>query len=177
MPETPALPAGSEYGKSYEYGLDLDTSATDTPAWQAVRRMFNFVPSPAAITQSAQTYDDFGAPNEDVTGHSWSVAFSVYVSRAAGVLPPELAALFDRTRPESKGSAATIKARWYHKPENDEMIDTTDAFEGVATVGITRANTGPDGTNEMWNVTLTGKGPHKSITNPWAGWEEDEGGL
>lgn len=173
MPDSPALPAGSEYGKSFEYGLDLNTSATETPAWSPMRRMFNFVPSPTAITQSAQTYDDFGAPNEDVSGWGWSVTFSVYVSRAAGALPAELQALFDRTRPESKGSAATIGARWYHKPESDENIDPDDAFEGVATVGIVRANTGPDGTNEMWNVTLTGKGPHKTITNPWAGWEPE----
>jgi hypothetical protein len=172
MPESPTLPAGAELGKSYEYGVDVDTSATETPSWTPVRRMFNFVPSPTAITQSAQTYDDFGAPNDDVSGWGWTVAFSVYVNRVPTTgLIPELKALFDRTRPESKGSAAVIPVRWYHKPEDDALIDPNDAFEGVATVAIVRGNTGPDGTNEMWNVTLTGKGPHKSITNPWTGWE------
>lgn len=171
MPDSPTLPTGASLGKSFEYGIDVNTGTVEAPVWTPVRRISNFVPSPTAVTQDSQTYDDFGAPNADVSGWAWTLAFSVLVNRVAVTgLVPELKALFGRQVPEAKGTAATIMVRWYHKPEDDLLIDPDDAFEGTATVGIVRANAGPEGTNEQWNVTLTGKGPHKSIENPWTGW-------
>lgn len=171
MPTPPTLPAGATLGKSFEYGVDLNTGTTAVPVWQPVRRMFGFQPSPSAVTSDAQTYDDFGAPNADVSGWAWSLAWSMYVYRVATTgMIAEAKALFDRQIPEAKGDAAVIEARWYHKPEDDALIDADDAFQGFATVGLVRANVGAEGGNEQWNVTLTGKGPHASITNPWAGW-------
>lgn len=171
MPTPPTLPTGATLGKSFEYGVDLNTGTIAVPVWQPVRRMFGFLPSPTAITSDAQTYDDFGAPNADVSSWAWTLAWSMFVYRVAvtGMIP-EAKALFDRQIPEAKGDAATIQARWYHKPEDDDLIDPDDAFMGLATVGLVRANVDATGGNEQWNVTLTGKGPHASIVNPWTGW-------
>lgn len=173
MAYDPTLPAGSTLGKSFEYGVDIDLNAFGiTPAtWQSVRRMFNFVPTMTPITQDAATYDDKGSPNSDVSAWSFSLAFSVYVNHSAttGALPPELAALFTRYG-DKIGNDAVAHVRWYHKPGDGSTPDPTDAFEGNVTVAIVRGNTGPDGTNEMWNVTLTGKGYATRITNPFTGW-------
>lgn len=167
------LPAGYTLGKSFEYGLDVDTSATDTPTWQPVRRISGFNVTPTPTTQDAQTYDDLGALNSDVTGWSWSLSFNVQVNRntTTGLYLPEIEALLQRTKPTAKGADATIKVRWYHKPESGEP-HPDDAGQGVATVSYTRQNTGPNGEIEVLSVTLAGKGPYTEITNPFTGWEE-----
>ncbi|GAB2457523.1 phage tail tube protein [Xylanimonas ulmi] len=180
MAYDPSLPAGSTLGKSFEYGVDVDTAAAGvaTPVWQAIRRIFNVVPTMTPITQTAQTYDDLGSPNDEVTAWSWSLAFSVYVNRAleTGSLLPEIKALFDRYG-DKRGDKAVAHVRWYHKPaESDATPDPSDAFEGRCTVAIVRGNAGPDGANEMWNITLTGKGYATRIENPFEGWVAADAG-
>lgn len=171
MPEAPSLPAGSTLGRSYEYGLDLNLGTAGAPTWQPVRRISGFQPTPTPVVQDAQTYDDFGSQNQEVTGWNNTVAFSVQVNRSSstGLYLPEIEALLERTRPEAKGDAAVIEARWYHKPESGTP-NPKDAQQGLATVSVQRANTAPDGATEVLNVTLTSKGPWRSITNPFAGW-------
>lgn len=168
------LPAGTTLGKSFEYGLDVNLGTESVPNWQSVRRISGFQPTPTPTTQDAQTYDDLGAANSDVTGWSWTLAFNVQVNRSitTGLYLPEIEALLARTRPTAKGADAVIDVRWYHKPETGEP-NPTDAGRGVATVAYTRVNTGPNGEIEQLSVTLTGKGPYTEIANPWAGWDVD----
>lgn len=170
-PTPPALPAGSTLGHSYEYGLDVDTSATETPSWQQFRRISDFQPAITPVTQDAQTYDDFGSPNADKTGESWTLTFSALVNRSitTGLYTPEIEAVLERTKPSAKGEAAVLHVRYYHKPEDGEP-NPDDAYEGYATVGVQRANTGADGAVERFTITLTGKGPRIEITNPFTGW-------
>lgn len=169
------LPAGSTLGKSFEYGLDVNLGTYDVPVWQPVRRISGFQPTPTPTTQDAQTYDDLGAANSDVTGWSWTLAFNVQVNRsiATGLYLAEVEALLARTKPTAKGEAAVIDVRWYHKPESG-AANPTDAGRGFATVAYTRQNTGPAGEIEVLAVTLTGKGPYEEISNPFAGWDVDE---
>lgn len=168
------LPAGSTLGKSFEYGLDLNLGTTEAAIWQAVRRISGYNPTLTPTTQDAQTYDDLGAANSDVTGWSWGLAFNVQVNRSisTGLYLPEVEALIARTKPNAKGEAAVIEARWYHKPETGAP-NPTDAGRGFATVAYTRQNTGPGGEIEVLSVTLTGKGPYEEIANPFVGWDVD----
>lgn len=167
------LPAGTTLGKSYEYGLDVNLAAPgETANWQPVRRISEFQPTPTPVTTDAATYDDFGAPNEDVDGWSWQLAFNVQLNRlASGQFLPELEALLARTKPSAKGEAATIEVRWYHKPEAGTP-HPTDAGQGIATVAISRTNVGNTGV-DVRQVTLTGKGPYEEIANPFTGWAEE----
>ena len=170
-PTPPALPAGSTLGLSYEYGLDLNLGTTEAPVWQPVRRISDFQPTPTPKTQDAQTYDDFGADNADVIGWNTNLSFNVLVNRSSstGLYVPEVEALLARTRPEAKGEAAVIEARWYHKPESGTP-NPTEAGQGFFTVATSRANTGADGAVERLSVTLTGKGSARTIENPFTGW-------
>jgi hypothetical protein len=167
------LPAGTTLGKSFEYGLDVNLGTDTTPDWQPVRRISGFQPSPTPTTQDAQTYDDLGAQNSDVTGWSWTLAFTVQGNRSitTGLFLAEVEALIARTKPTAKGAAAVIEVRWYHKPETGEP-NPNDAGQGLATVAYTRQNTGSNGEIEVLAVTLTGKGPYEEITNPFTGWSE-----
>ena len=169
------LPAGTTLGKSFEYGLDINLGTESSPDWQTVRRISGFQPTPTPNTQDAQTYDDLGSANSDVTGWSWALAFNVQVNRSitTGLYLPEIEAILARTKPSAKGANAVIEARWYHKPETGEP-NPTDAGRGIATVTYTRQNTGPNGEIEVLAITLTGKGPHEEIANPFAGWAVTE---
>lgn len=170
-PTAPALPAGSTLGHSYEYGLDVNLGTVSVPVWQPFRRISNFNPAVTPITQSAQTYDDFGSPNADKTGESWTLTFSANVNRntSSGLYTPEIEAVLAREKPSAKGDAAVLHVRYYHKPESGEP-NPNDAYEGFATVGVSRANTAADGAVEVFTITLTGKGPRVEIANPFAGW-------
>lgn len=171
-PTAPALPAGATLGHSYEWGLDVNIGTRDAKVWQPVRRISDFQPSPTPITQDAQTYDDFGATNEDKTGESVSITFTELVNRiqSTGRYLAEAEALKARTEPDAKGEAAVIEYRYYHKPESGTP-HPDEAYEGEATVGITRQNIAADGSVERWAVTLTGKGPRRRIANPFTGWD------
>jgi hypothetical protein len=169
----PTLPAGSTLGKSYEYGVDVE-SILGSETWLSIRRALNVNPNMTPITQDAQTYDDKGSPNAEVSAWSWVLSLSAYVNRSSttGQLVPELKALFDRYGDQINENAK-VGVRWYHKPADGSTPDPTDAFQGVATVAISRANVGPDGTNELWTITLTGVGYATRITNPFTGWADD----
>lgn len=166
------LPAGTTLGKSYEYGLDVNLGTYADPTWQPFRRISGFNPTDTPRTQDAQTYDDLGADNNDVTGWSWTLAFNAQVNRslATGFYLPEVEYLLARAGdPTAKGEAAVADVRWYHKPELGTP-NPTDARRGLCTVSKTRNNTGPEGAIEQLGFTLTGKGPAEKIANPFTGW-------
>jgi hypothetical protein len=178
----PTLPAGASLGKSFEYGFDVFdgpalealTAAANDARWLPVRRAFNINPAMTPITQDAQTYDDKGSPNADVSAWSFVLNASALVNRSAttGEVVPELRVLQQRYGDKS-GDDAVVGVRWYHKPADGSAPDPNEAFHGLATVGIVRANVGPNGANESWNLTLTGKGYARRIANPFTGWADD----
>lgn len=165
-----ALPVGTVLGKSFEYGLDVNTGTAAAPVWVTVKKMTNFQLTPTPATTDAQTYDDEGAPNAAVTGWGWALAFATQVNRSGttGLYLPEIEALFARTKPGAKGAAAQIEVRWYHQPDSvgGGVPNPTDAGQGIATVSPGRANTGPDGSTETQNWSLTGVGAYTEIANP-----------
>ncbi|MGA6128834.1 MULTISPECIES: phage tail tube protein [unclassified Microbacterium] len=167
------LPAGTELGKSFEYGLDVNIGTHASPNWIPFRRLFNFNFTPTPTTQDATTYDDKGSTASLVTAWAWALAFASQVNRSAssGQYLPEVEAFRQRTLPASVGSLAEIEVRWYHKPATGTP-NPADAGQGVATVAYTRQNTGPEGTVEVWNWTLTGVGSYVPIANPFSGWGE-----
>ncbi len=168
------LPAGATLGKSFEYGVDLNLGTTVLPDWQPFRRISGFQPTPTPTSQDAQTYDDRGAQNSDITGWAINLAFVAQVNRilSTGLYLREVEAILARTGPEAKGELAVIEARWYHKPEIGTP-NPTDAGQGFFTVSAQRQNTGPAGEIEQLAITLTGKGEYWKIANPFTGWDAD----
>lgn len=165
------LPAGHTLGKSYEYGIDVNLGTYGAPSWQPIRRMSGYQPTDSPTTQDAQTYDDLGAPNSDVTGWGFGHSFNVQVNRSltTGLYLPEVEALLARTKPSAVAELATIDYRWYHKPAVGTP-NPNDAGRGLATVAKTRQNVGPGGEIESLGFTLTGKGSYEEIANPFTGW-------
>jgi hypothetical protein len=165
------LPAGTTLGKSFEYGIDLNLASFAVPSWQPVRRMSGYQPAGTPTTQDAQTYDDLGAPNADVTGWGFGHSFNVQVNRSlsSGLYLPEVEALLARTKPSAVAELATIDYRWYHKPAVGTP-NPNDAGRGLATVSVSRQNTGSGGEIEVLGFTLAGKGSYEEIANPFTGW-------
>lgn len=162
------LPAGSTLGKSFEYGIDINLGSYASPTWQPVRRMSGFAPTFPKTTTDVTSYDDLGAPNEDVTGRGFTAAFNVQVNRnlSSGLYLPEIEAILAAAR--AKGDSAVLDVRFYHKPEVGTP-NPDDAGRAFVTVEASRNNTGNSET-EILGVTLTGKGEYSPIANPFAGW-------
>ncbi len=162
------LPAGTTLGKSFEYGLDINLGLVGTPQWQSCRRISAFAPTYPATTEPTTTYDDLGAPNDDVTGRGFATSFTIQGNRSltTGLYLPELEAILAAAK--SKGDAAVLDVRWYHKPATGTP-NPNDAGRSLVRVDVTRQNTG-DAQNEIFAVTLTGKGEFEKISNPFSGW-------
>ncbi len=162
------LPAGTTLGKSYEHGLDVNLGTFDNPDWQPFRRISGWAPTFARVTSDVTTYDDLGDTNEDVTGRTFSAAFTAQGNRSAvtGKLLRELDRVVRASR--AKGEEAILDVRFYHKPENGTP-DPDDAGRAFVTVEATRQNTG-NSESEVYSITLSGKGPYEPITNPFTGW-------
>lgn len=162
MPDTPVT---SEVGFSYEYGVDIDTSSTSTPAWQPVRFAKVIAPTRTPKSTDGATYDDKGADHPIITGESWELQITIQQHRLAdGKYLPEIETLKAATEPDSAGQKASVHLRWYDKPASG-TANANDAYEGRGTVSMQRANTG---VNEEggWTFTITGQGPRVKITNP-----------
>lgn len=162
------LPAGTTLGKSFEHGLDINLGTYDAPVWQAFRRISGWAPAFARVTSDVTTYDDLGDTNEDVTGRTFSAAFTAQGNRSAvtGKLLRELDRVIRASR--AKGEEAILDVRFYHKPENGTP-DPDDAGRAFVTVEATRQNTG-NSESEVYSISLTGKGPYEPIVNPFTGW-------
>lgn len=162
------VPAGTTLGKSFEYGMDVNLGTYASPIWQAIRRMSGYAPTFPKTTEDVATYDDLGAPNEDVTGRGFAAAFTVQANRAlsTGLYLPEVQAIIAASR--TKGESAVLDVRFYHKPEFGTP-NPTDAGRAFVTVEVSRQNTG-NSQNEILSVNLVGKGNYEPIANPFAGW-------
>lgn len=167
MNKTP-LPAGTTLGKSFEHGLDINLGTFEAPIWQPLRRMSGWAPVFARVTSDVTTYDDQGDTNEDVTGRTFSAAFTAQGNRSqvTGKLLPELDKIIQAAR--AKGEAAILDVRFYHKPETGTP-DPDDAGRAFVTVEATRQNTG-NSESEVYSISLSGKGPYEPIENPFTGW-------
>lgn len=162
------LPTGTTLGKSFEYGVDINLGLSGAPVWQSIRRMSAFAPTFPKTTESVTSYDDLGATNEDVTGRSFATSFTVQGNRSltTGLYLPELELLLAASK--AKGELAVADIRWYHKPEFGTP-NPNDAGRATVTVEASRQNTG-DAQNEIFNVSLAGKGEFEKIANPFLGW-------
>lgn len=155
----------TEFGFSYEYAVDVKTGA-DT--FQKIRFISAVDPQVSPVTQDAATYDDLGAPNSVKTSESWTLGFTVQQHRLSdGKHLPEMEAILALTEPDAVGNAATGTFRWYDNPASGTP-NADEAFEGDGTVQVTRGQTGNDGIGQ-WNVTVTGQGRRRKITNPATG--------
>lgn len=165
---TPAtLNPTDDYGMSYEWAVDIDTSTTEEAAWQHIRFISAVAPSVEPVTTEAWTYEDQGSPNNVKTSESWSLAFYVQdVISADGSPLPEVVALEKLEAPDATGNKAFGHFRWYDAPFGDSRTPVaTRAWEGYGTVKLTRAETGNSGIGG-WNVEIQGRGRRKAIANP-----------
>lgn len=155
----------TEFGFSYEYGVDINLGDSETPDWQPIRFISAVAPQVTPVTQPAQTYDDNGAPNNVKLSESWTLGFTIQQHRNAdGSYLPEVEGLLALAAPDAVGRMATGHFRWYDKPAAGEANED-DAFEGRATVEVNRGETGNDAIGG-WSITLTGQGRRDQIINP-----------
>lgn len=163
------LPAGTEYARRYEHLIDIwDASATPEAAFITIRRADQVVKTFTPVLDNAQTNDDLGSTNSDVSAWNWTLAFRVIPGRvtATQALVDEYAIL-DAAVGDAIGSAAVVRVRFYHAPATGTVGDPEGAWEGEATVAIAPVD---DGSLERWAVTLTGKGPAARLSsNPFVG--------
>ncbi len=165
------LPAGAEYARRYEHLIDIwDPTGGDESdgAWLTIRRADQVVKTFTPVLDNAQTNDDLGSTNQDVSAWNWTLAFRVIPARVTSTqaLVDEYA-LLDAAQGDAIGSAAVVRVRFYHAPATGSVGDPKGAWEGEATVAISPVD---DGSLERWAVTLTGKGPAERLaSNPFAG--------
>lgn len=156
----------TEYGFSYEYGIDVDiTPDNPEPTWQRIRFAKVIAPTAAPKEIDGQTYDDKGADHPIKLGESWELQVEVQQQRLEnGFYLPEIEALMAACAPDATGAKATRRFRWYDKPAQGAP-NPNDAFEGRGTVTMTRADTSTAGLGG-WQFTVKGQGPRKKILNP-----------
>jgi hypothetical protein len=162
----------TEYSYSYEYGMDIlipPTSGTGPGQFQPFRFPTGLTVTVDPVTKDAATYDDLGAPHEVKLSESWTGSGSLQGHRLSdGKYLPEVEALLALTKPNAVGKTAIGTFRWYDKPQ-DGTPNPSDAYEGDATVKMTRGETGNDGI-ASWNFELKGVGRRRQIENPFTGW-------
>ena len=158
---SPAVTEVTQYGFSYEYGVDI----WSTDKWQPIRFISSVNPTVSPKEVDAATYDDNGADHPVRVGETPSLSFYVQMHRlASGNFLPEVEALLAATRPDAVGSLGVVKVRYYDKPVKGTP-NSKEAYELTATVSAERASTG-NAELSGWNCTLNGQGARKGITNP-----------
>ena len=161
-PENPsATTEPTQYGFSYEYGVDIWNGST----WQPIRFISSVNPTVSPKEVDAATYDDNGADHPVRVGETPSLSFYVQMHRlATGKFLPEVETLLAATAPDAVGSLGVVKVRYYDKPVRGKP-NAKEAYEIAATVSVERAATG---NSELsgWNFTLNGQGARKTIVNP-----------
>ena len=151
----------TQYGFSYEYGVDIQIENR----WQPIRFISSVNPTVSPKEVDAATYDDNGADHPVRVGETPSLSFYVQMHRLnSGKFLPEVEELLAATRPGAVGSDGVVKVRYYDKPVAGTP-NPDEAYELIATVSAERAATG-NAELSGWNFTLNGQGPRKSITNP-----------
>ena len=151
----------TQYGFSYEYGVDIKIS----DEWQPIRFISSVNPTVSPKEVDAATYDDKGADHPVRVGETPSLSFYVQMHRLeSGRFLPEVEALLAATRPDAVGSLGVVRVRYYDKPVNS-LPNPDEAYELTATVSAERA---ANGNAELsgWNFTLNGQGSRKKISNP-----------
>ena len=156
-----AVPEVTQYGFSYEYGVDIQIGNR----WQPIRFISSVNPTVSPKEVDAATYDDNGADHPVRVGETPSLSFYVQMHRlASGSFLPEVEALLAATRPDAVGSLGVVKVRYYDKPVQGKP-NPKEAYELTATVSAERAATG-NAELSGWNFTLNGQGARKTIVNP-----------
>lgn len=160
--ETASADTGrTQYGFSYEYGVDIKIS----DEWQPIRFISSVNPSVSPKEVDAATYDDKGADHPVRVGETPSLSFYVQMHRLeSGKFLPEVETLLAATRPEAVGSLGVVRVRYYDKPVNS-LPNPDEAYELLATVSAERAATG-NAELGGWNFTLNGQGPRVKVANP-----------
>lgn len=161
---SPAVTEVTQYGFSYEYGVDIELGNK----WQPIRFISSVNPTVSPKEVDAATYDDNGADHPVRVGETPSLSFYVQMHRLSnGNFLPEVETLLAATRPNAVGANGTVKVRYYDKPVSGAS-NPNEAYELIATVSAERAATG-NAELGGWNFTLNGQGQRKKITNPASG--------
>ena len=160
---SPAATEPTQYGFSYEYGVDIYDEELSN--WRPIRFISSVNPTVSPKEVDAATYDDKGADHPVRVGETPSLSFYVQMHRmASGKFLPEVEALLAATRPDAVGSLGVVKVRYYDKPVSG-VPNPDEAYMLTATVSAERAATG-NAELSGWNFTLNGQGARKSIANP-----------
>ena len=153
----------TQYGFSYEYGVDVYNAEVNK--WQPIRSISSVNPTVSPKEVDAATYDDNGADHPVRVGETPSLSFYVQMHRLdSGNFLPEVETLLAAAAPDAVGSLGVVKVRYYDKPVKGKP-NPKEAYEITATVSVERAATG-NAELSGWNFTLNGQGARTVIVNP-----------
>ncbi|KUF19589.1 phage tail tube protein [Streptomyces silvensis] len=158
---TPTPPAETETALARRYRLELNTGTEAAPVWALVPGVQEFAPKVEPTQQKSTTYDDEGWADSTVTELAWSIETKLAhrchpTTRAFNAAQERL-----RLASENFGSASRVHIRYYDREGRPE------AYEGFALVTWEPDGGAADDLDTV-KVTLTGKGPRRTITNPAA---------
>lgn len=160
MTATIPEPTAGSIANSYELVLDIDLGTPEAPQWTNIPDITAFNPTPAIKTIDRSTYAHKGNDAASKVGETFNSSFNVMGIRDdKGEFQPELVALLALAAPETRGSEAEGRFRYY------DELGASYAYEFTATVQDGRANTG-NADPGMFTFTLTSTGSRTSIANP-----------
>lgn len=145
--------------------IDVDSSATDTPAWKGVFGITEFKPNVEGSLQDDSDFDGGGWKSQTNTANAWKLEGKF---KRAIKKPVTESPTYDdgqeiiRLAAAQTGVANTVHVRWYEMEPNGPRIE---AYEGFAAVTYSE-----DGGNmealSMASFVLQGQGKRLVITHP-----------
>lgn len=169
---SPSVPVLGPSTLNRKWILEVNTSATGTPAWVAVGGMTNFTP----VTDSANWVDDSdfssqGFSSQAKTGAAWSASCTVVRKVQQGALTSyDVGQEYLRTRAIGKfGPSNSANLRFYEYDTSDPTgvaSPRIEAYMGYAGVEWAEQG-GDDKALSTVNVTLNGQGKLNQIAHPY----------
>lgn len=142
-----------------KFRIDVDTSATSTPAWTQVRAISSLSPGIDSNMEDDSDYDSDGWGSNVKTAMTWSLEMTLLrkVGVTSRAYDPGQEAL--RLAADEFGADSVVHVRWYDREGGDE------SYEGYASVEWS-----PEGgaytALDAASVTLHGQGARLTVENP-----------
>lgn len=146
--------------------VDIDSSATSTPAWVALSGVTELTPGVEGSLQNDGDFDGEGWGSQVNTLNAWTLEGKV----RRGIMPGSTPPVYDpgqeilRLAAAETGIANVVHVRWYEMEPDGPRVE---AYEGYAAVQWSEDGGGVEALS-MVSFTLTGRGKREAITHPAA---------
>lgn len=163
MAATTKTPLGASTTNRKWY-VDIDNSATETPAWIALAGITELTPGVEGSLQDDSDFDGEGWGSQVNTLNAWTLEGKVRRGVMPGATPPvyDPAQEILRLAAAETGLANVVHVRWYEMEPDGPRVE---AYEGYAAVTWSEDGGGVDAISIV-SFTLTGRGKRAAITHP-----------